>query len=114
MTKKFSIQQLIIEMNLTIDDLPGDLAQLAKLLEKKVPGRGLELTLMLGNTYRSTYIYFHNFDQFERKLRDRLIIEKYSNGVKVPVLARWAVLSERQVWTILGKEPGEGKQRRLF
>ncbi len=114
MVKKFSTQQLIKELDLTIEDLPGALAELARKLDKLVPGRGLELTLKLGAEYRGTYVYFHSFDELERLVRDRWLVDQYGKGIKVPLLAREVRLSERQVWAILGKEPGEEKQGRLF
>lgn len=114
MTKKISIQQLIKELDLSIEDLPGALAELARKLDKHVPGRGLELTLKLGTEYRGTYVYFHNFDELERRFRDRWLIDQYGKGTKVPLLARAVRLSERQVWSILGKSPEEERQRRLF
>jgi len=114
LTKKFSVEDLIKELDLSADDLPDSLAEIAKVMEKHVPGRGIELALILGREYRSTYLYFHNFDRLERKLRDRLIVKKYSSGIKASELARWAGISERHVWSVLGKEPEEEKQMRMF
>jgi len=79
-----------------------------------VPGRGVELALLLGEKYRGTTMYFHNVDQLFRRLRNDWLIDQYGSGVKVAELARTVRLSERQVWEILGKEPGEERQMKLF
>ena len=97
-----------------IEDLPGDLAQLAKVLEEEVPGKGVKIVLRLEAEYRGTGIYFHNVDGFKRKIRDAWVVEQYSNGRKVDDIARTVRLSSRQVWNILGKEPVDEKQLRLF
>jgi Mor family transcriptional regulator len=97
-----------------IEDLPGDLAQLAMIVEEIMPGKGVVTVLRMEKEYRGTAIYFHNLDGLRRKVRDTCIKARYDNGVRVPEIARWARLSERQVWTILGKDPGEERQLKLF
>ncbi len=114
MKDTFSIKDLQEKMDLSPKDLPGDMAKLAELLEDLVPGEGVRLTLALGDQYRSTFIYFHNFDKFQRKLRNQWIIEQYGEGIKVPEIARKVKLSERHVWEILGTSEEEEKQLSLF
>lgn len=88
-----------------IEELPGDLSQLAKAIEDVAPGLGVNIVMRVASEFRGTQIYFHNLDSITRKARNRMIIEKYDNGMKVPEIARIIRLSERQVWTVLGKEP---------
>ncbi len=97
-----------------IEELPGDLSQLARAIDEVVPGFGVKVVLRIAEEFRGTTVYFHNLDALERKARNRLIIEMYDRGVRVPEIARTVRLSERQVWAILGKEPGEERQMRLF
>jgi len=97
-----------------IDELPGDLAQLARVIEGMVPGYGVRIVLRIVTEFRGTHLYCRNLDDLKRQARNRVIIERYDNGERVQDIARWARLSERQVWTILGREPGEDKQLRLF
>ena len=97
-----------------IDELPGDLAQLARVIEEVCPGCGVLIVLRIVREFRGTYLYCRNLDDLRRQARNRRIIERYDAGERVPEIARWARLSERQVWTILGREPGEDKQLKLF
>lgn len=97
-----------------IGELPGDLSQLAKAIDEIVPGFGVKVVMRIAEEFRGTYIYFHNNDAIKRKARDRRIIDMYDNGRRVPEIARYVRLSERQVWNILGKEPGDDRQLKLF
>ncbi len=89
----------------TIEELPGDLSHVAKIIEEVAPGKGVEATLAIAENFRSTNIYCHNVDKFKRRDRDQLIIEKYNSGKKPPDLAKEFNLSIRHIWNILGKEP---------
>ena len=97
-----------------IDELPGDLSQLARAIDEVVPGYGVQVVLRIAGEFRGTTVYFHNLDAIERKARNRRIIEMYSGGTRVPEIARTVRLSERQVWSVLGKEPDDDKQLKLF
>ncbi len=106
---------VMFEENLpTLEELPGDLPELAKLIDEMVPGHGVRVVMRLAREYRSTYVYFHNLDALERKKRDIEIIKRYEGGERPADIARDVELSERQVWKILGREPGEDKQMKLF
>ena len=97
-----------------IDELPGDLSQLARVIDEIVPGFGVKVVLRIAEDFRGTNVYFHNLDALLRLARNRLIIERYDYGERVSEIARDVRLSERQVWAILGKEPGEERQLKLF
>lgn len=97
-----------------IDDLPGDLAQLARTVESVVPGHGVRVVLRIVKEFRGTHIYCRNLDGLQRAVRDRWVIEMYTNGARVAEIARVVHLSERQVWTILGREPEDDRQLSLF
>lgn len=98
----------------TAEELPGDLARLAAIIDNFLPGQGVKVTLNIADEFRGTYIYCHNMDSLYREARNRWIKEQYDHGVKVPDLARQVTLSERRVWAILGKEPVDDRQQRLF
>lgn len=97
-----------------IDDLPGDLSQLARTIEEVVPGHGVKVVLRIVDEFRGTNIYCRNLDGLKRSVRDRRVIELYSAGMRVPEIARLVHLSERQVWTVLGREPEDDRQMKLF
>jgi Mor family transcriptional regulator len=99
-----------------IEDLPGDLAQLAMIVEEIMPGKGVVTVLRMEKEYRGTAIYFHNLDGLRRRVRDAWIIERYNSGEKVADIARdpRIGLSARQVWNILGREPVDERQLKLF
>lgn len=109
-----SIQNIPGDLIPRIEELPGDLSQLARAIEEVVPGLGVKIVLRVASEFRGTHVYFHNLDAIERKARNRIILEMYDKGAKVPEIARIVRLSERQVWTVLGKEPGEERQLVLF
>lgn len=97
-----------------IDELPGDLGQIADTIEKRVPGQGVTITLDLAALFRGTHSYWHNMDALKKKARDRWIRDHFDKGVRVPDIARKVELSERRVWEILGKEPVNDRQGRLW
>jgi Mor family transcriptional regulator len=99
-----------------IDALPGDLAQLAKIIDEVVPGMGVRIVLRLEKEYRGTGIYFHNLDGFRRRVRDAWVRSRADGGEKVKDIARdpRVGLCARQVWNILGTEPVDERQLKLF
>lgn len=88
------------DMQPDIHELPGDLSQVAEVIEKLAPGRGVAITLALVDRFRGTYCYFHNVDALKRAARDRLIRHLRDEGVTVPEIARRVGLGERRVWDI--------------
>jgi Mor family transcriptional regulator len=88
--------------------------QLASIIDKAAPGKGVEITMLIAGEFRGTTIYCHNIDALFRKARDRWVREKFDAGGRVPDLARTIKLSERRVWEILGSEPVNERQGRLF
>jgi Mor family transcriptional regulator len=96
-----------------IDELPGELATLARTIEAVAPGLGVRLTLVLESAFRGTAVYFHNVDNLRRKVRDQRIIERYNAGERVDDIARSVGKSSRHIWNILGREPGLEDERQL-
>ena len=102
-----------------IDDLPGELARVARIIDRIAPGHGVRAVLALAAEYRSTPIYVHNLDKLQRRVRDQKIIARYSAGERAECIARSARVSLRHLWTILGREPGvarveDERQLKLF
>ncbi|MDO9069345.1 MAG: Mor transcription activator family protein [Deltaproteobacteria bacterium] len=97
-----------------INELPGDLAQLATIIDMMVPGMGVAVVIRIALEFRGTTIYCHNMDALTRKARDRWVREHFDAGDRVPDIARAVNLSERRVWEILGTEPVNDKQGRLW
>jgi Mor family transcriptional regulator len=99
-----------------IDDLPGELPDLARTIEALFPGLGVRVTLALEQRYRGTPVYFHNADGIRRRVRNQRIIERYSSGERADDIARSVGMSSRQIWNILGEVPGvdDNRQMKLF
>jgi len=95
-------------------ELSDDLSRLAEIIEAVLPGRGRELVVKIAKEFAGTYVYFQQDDKIFREVRDQWIIDQYLAGHKASEIAREVKLSERQVWNILGREPGEEKQLKLF
>jgi Mor family transcriptional regulator len=99
----------------SIDELPGDLAMLARGIETHLPGRGVELTLLLAQIFRGVMIYFRNVDPFLHPFRDRGIRRDYDAGVRIKELALKNRLSTRRIEQILAEppSPAETAERQL-
>jgi Mor family transcriptional regulator len=99
-----------------IEDLPGELGQLARDISTISPDKAIRITLLLEQRYRGTSLYFHNCDAIRRRVRNIKIIERYNGGERVEDIARSVGKSARQIWNILGKEPGveDNRQMKLF
>jgi Mor family transcriptional regulator len=97
-----------------VEDLQGDLLLVAQVVESVMPGCGVKVVMRLAAEFRGTYVYFRNLDDIVRTARNRAIVEMYTKGQRVPEIARAVKLSERQVWTVLGSEPGDDRQLKLF
>jgi Mor family transcriptional regulator len=111
---KLNVQNIPEDLIPRIEELPGDLSQLARTIDEIVPGLGVKIVLRVASEFRGTHVYFHNLDAIERRARNRMILEMYDKGTRVPEIARIVRLSERQVWAVLGREPGEEKQLAMF
>lgn len=114
MTKKDELAQVLAALEPEIDELPGDLPMIAKIIEKFAPGKGVEIVMALAEANSGTYVLFHTTKKLKQKARDRWIVEQFDNGATAPELARAAGIGERQVWNILGKEPVDERQLSLF
>jgi Mor family transcriptional regulator len=100
-----------------INDLPGELAQLAREIALVLPEKqAVRLVLLLEEKYRGTSLYFHNVDALRRKVRNARIVERYTEGERVDDIARSTNMSSRHVWNILGREPDleDTRQMKLF
>ncbi|MDR3631331.1 MAG: helix-turn-helix domain containing protein [Desulfocapsaceae bacterium] len=95
-------------------ELPGDLAEMAMIIDGYIPGLGVEITMAIAQRFRGTYVFCHNLDALWRAARDRRIVEFYDDGMKVPEIARLVGLGQRRVWDILGKPPEDDRQMKLF
>jgi Mor family transcriptional regulator len=94
--------------------LSNDLQRAAEVIDEIAPGRGKEIVVRLAREFSGTYVYFLQEEKLFRAMRDQWIIAQYDAGHRVADIARAVSLCERQVWNILGREPGEDKQLKLF
>lgn len=100
-----------------IDDLPGELAQLAREISLVLDSTmAVRLVLLLEQKYRGTSLYFHNVDAIRRRVRNARIVARYSAGERADDIARSLGMSSRHIWNILGQEPEieDNRQMKLF
>lgn len=102
----------------SIDELPGDLALVARGIEAHRPGQGVELTLLMAQLFKGISVYFRNVDELLRGVRNRAIRADYDAGVRVKELACRFRLSTRQIENVLAESPDQedqvDRQLRLF
>lgn len=104
----YTIDDLPDEYLPEIDELSGDLRMLAE----KV---GVRTALQISALFDGTPARLYGHRRWVLKWRDKEIRAEYDKGgISIIDLARKVGLSDRHVLTILGKEPGEDKQLRLF
>ena len=84
---------MITDYNITIEDLPEELATLAEKI-------GLESTLKIVSAYGGTSLYIPKADRVAREARNRKICDEF-NGKNTGDLARKYNLSESQIREIL-------------
>lgn len=102
----------------SIDELPGELPRIARVVERYFPGLGVKVALVLAEAYPGQPLYLHNVKGLKRRVRDDAVRAKYDQGAKVKELATQTGLSTRHIERILacassGKKLEE-KQLRLF
>lgn len=106
--KKWTVASLPDEAMPDLDDLTGDLRLLADMV-------GVRNALEIAEFFGGTPAQFYNYRKFILRWRDQKIREEYdAGGVTVVELARRHDLSDRQVYNILGQEPCEDRQLKLF
>lgn len=94
--------------------LNDDMERIVEIVEKLAPGKGANIVVQMAKEFAGTYVYFLQNDKMFRKPRNEWIIEQYEAGYRVADIARILQKSERQIWTILGREPAQNKQLNLF
>jgi Mor family transcriptional regulator len=99
-----------------IDELPGELPKIARVIEERCPGLGVPITLALAQTYPGQNLYIHSAKKIEDAVRNDMIRAKYDQGAKVKDLATETGLCTRQIERILA-EAGtveDNRQMRMF
>ncbi len=104
----YSIDDLPDDCLPEIDELNGDLRMLAE----KV---GVRTALEISELFNGTTACFFGHKRHLNRWRDKQLRARYDRGgISVTELARKYNLSERHVYTILGQQPGEDRQMKLF
>lgn len=104
----YSIDNLPDEALPELSDLTGDVRILAEMV-------GVRLALKISERFDGTPARLFGHRRWLIRWRDCQIRAEYDNGgVSGVDLARRYGLSDRHIWTILGKVPGEDRQLRLF
>jgi Mor family transcriptional regulator len=106
----------------SVQELPGDLRQLAEIIVVEVGSEraAVRVVLRIVQEFRGTYIYCRGLDEWERAWRDKKIREEFDSLTRGGVSARQAVttlarrypVGDRQIWTILGRP--DDRQMSLF
>lgn len=104
----YKVDKLPDEALPEIDELKGDLRMLAELV-------GVRLSLQISELFDGTPARLYGHRRWLVNWRDRQIRAEYDRGgISVVDLARKFGISERHAYNILGQEPGEDRQLRLF
>lgn len=105
---RYTIAQLPDEALPGLQDLTGDLRILAEMV-------GVRQALEVSERFDCTPARFYGHKKLIRSWRDVCIRRDYDTGDHTVVeLARIYGISERQAYNILGMEPGEDRQLKLF
>ena len=101
-----------------IDELPGDLAQVAAAIDDVWPGNGVKVAIMLGQLFPGVPLYICNVRHLVRQIRNDAIRSEYDHGERVKRLAIKYKLSTRQIENILAEPPSQdelkNRQFKLF
>lgn len=84
-------------------DLSEELFRIAEIIDTIKPGSGKEAVVSICREFAGTHVYFLQDQKIFRKARDTWIIQQYDKGHRVPEIARFVKMSERQIWNILGR-----------
>ena len=91
-----------------LDELAGDLRVLAEVV-------GVRMALRIAELFGGTPATFYGHKKWLIRWRDALIRKEYDQGkISVVALARKSGICERHAYNILGQQPGEDKQLKLF
>lgn len=92
----------------SLEELTGDMRYLANLV-------GVRMALKISELFDCTPIRLYGHRRWILNYRDSKIRAEYDSGnISGVELARKYGLSDRQIWNIIGKEPGDDRQLRLF
>ncbi|HHL33123.1 MAG TPA: hypothetical protein ENJ30_02020 [Desulfobulbaceae bacterium] len=87
-----------------VEELPGELARIAAEIEQQMPGKGVEITLVLAQVFRGQPVYFRSIDYLIRRIRDNAIRAEFdAGGVTMMQLASKFELSLRRIKQILAE-----------
>lgn len=104
----YTIEQLPDEALPPLEELSGDLRILAEMV-------GVRLALQVSERFDCTPARLFGHKKLIRSWRHSCLRRDYDTGKYTVVeLARIHGVSERQAYNILGMEPGEDRQLRLF
>ncbi len=104
----YTVDKLPDEALPEVDELSGDLQMLAERF-------GVRLALQISELFDGTPARLYGHRRWLVKYRDQQMRGDYDNGgISVVDLARKYGVSERHAYNILGQEPGEDKQLKLF
>jgi hypothetical protein len=105
---KYTVDNLPEDALPELDELSGDLRILAEVV-------GVRDALRISERFDSTPIRVYGYKKWVRAWRDQQIRKEYDNGgISQVNLARKYGMSDRHICNILGMEPGEERQLRLF
>ena len=108
MMSAYTIDKLPEEAMPDVTELSGDLRMLAELV-------GVRLALQISELFDGTSARFYGHHRLLRGWRDKQMRGEYdSGGISVVDLARKYGVSERQAYNILGQEPVDERQLKLF
>ncbi|MBA3007923.1 MAG: hypothetical protein FP810_15380 [Desulfocapsa sp.] len=108
MMSKYTVDNLPEEALPKLAELSGDLQMLAERF-------GVRLALQISELFDGTPARLYGHRRWLVKHRDKQMRAEYDGGgISVVDLARKYGVSERHAYNILGQEPGEDRQLKLF
>lgn len=98
-----------------VDELPGDLQMIARVIEEHLPGQGVQVVLILAQAFRGQTIYIRSIDYLLNRMRDDAIRAAIDRGERIIDIGLRFNLSRSAVEKI-GARPdsAESKQLSLF
>jgi Mor family transcriptional regulator len=98
-----------------IDELPGDLQMIARIIEEQLPGLGVPVVLILAQAFRGQTLYIRSIDYLINRMRDDAIRAAYDQGERVIDIGMRYNLSRSAIEKIIARpDTDQGKQLSLF
>lgn len=101
-----------------IEELPGELARIAAAIEAELPGRGVEIVLILAQIFPGQPLYIRDLSYLARRMRDDAIRAEYDAGgcTMLELATRWRLshIRIKQILAETGEKKNDDRQLRMW